>query len=347
MYEGRDRYLAFADACRALIEIRADESVAQVAVSVVEHVLPELAAAVYLEDDSCSSDVARFDLPLAIVAVESDGYSFGRIEIFGTRHELDERDFAALELVAVLVADAIKLRALSVSDRQRTALVYKAADLEQALDESKQTLRESLNDQEVRARLLADALQEDVSQNLAAVILGLQKIELGADDSNEVATRLRELSIETVNIVRGLVADLVPPALEEFGLVAALRGLVRAQSLAVELVIPDVVPRISPDAAAVCYRLIKEFIRVGSTTRSVAQGRIELIPSDRGDFVAEVTASGSDPPDLKRWELMRSWVEAVNGRLTMSASSGGTRFKLQFPSAVVPTPSSQTAAVTV
>jgi hypothetical protein len=148
-----------------------------------------------------------------------------------------------------------------------------------------------------RARL-ARALHDDLGQSLAALAL-----RNGAEISDTVG--------EALETVRALAGDLRPAVLDDLGLVAAVRSLVRRRSLRVRaplLVVELDDMELDPELASACYRMIESALEVVD--------RIEL----RGDRSAVELALHGRIPDALRRDLAER-VDLLDGELAADPSA--------------------------
>jgi two-component system sensor histidine kinase UhpB len=92
-------------------------------------------------------------------------------------------------------------------------------------------MRRLVTTQESERRRLADDLHDLIGQNLTALGIELASLRhrLTASDAAPAARidAMRSLVEETIDSIRGVMTDLRPPALEEYGLAAALRAHVK------------------------------------------------------------------------------------------------------------------------
>ena len=138
--------------------------------------------------------------------------------------------------------------------------------------------------------------------------------------------------------VRDVMADLRPPALDDYGLLAALRT--HADALSGRLGVPVVVtgqepePRLSPATETALFRIAQEALNnVSKHARAsnveihltAVNGRAELSVTDDG---VGFDAPPSSSPQRATWGLktMRERAEAVGATLRIEpAPAGGTR----------------------
>ena len=123
--------------------------------------------------------------------------------------------------------------------------------------------------EEAERRNINRELHDRIGQNLSALGLSLNLIRsrLPENSQPDIAVRLdntQALLEETTAQVRNVMADLHPPALEDYGLFAALRTHVeflRARAgIPIEITGEDVIPRLSPVEEMGIFRIAQEAI---------------------------------------------------------------------------------------
>jgi signal transduction histidine kinase len=211
--------------------------------------------------------------------------------------------------------------------------------------------------QESERRSLARELHDRVGQNLAALKLGLQLLESKlrlADPSAEPLSRaLRRLTDAyqiidaVVGQVRDVMAELRPPLLDEYGLLAALRAYVQRMAERIETPIEvhgnTAAPR--PPAAAESALFAAALEAITNSLKHALADRID-IDLDYHDacWTLSVTDDGVgfEPNHSARedgesnWGIltMRERIEGVGGRLRVEAGSRrGTRVVFELPRA--------------
>jgi len=226
---------------------------------------------------------------------------------------------------------------IDVTDRKRAE-----EELQQSFSRLQELSRRLVEVQEVERRNINRELHDRVGQNLSALNLSLNLIraQLPPNAPAAIAARLsdaQELVESAVRHVRDVMADLRPPALDDYGLLAALRT--HADALSGRLGVPVVVtgqepePRLSPATETALFRIAQEALNNVSKHARAANvhvrlaavnGVVELSVSDDGvGFDA-----GASSPERATWGLktMRERAEAVGATLRIEpAPSGGTR----------------------
>jgi signal transduction histidine kinase len=235
--------------------------------------------------------------------------------------------------------------ALDLAARRAAALVW-AAELVADL----QTSRERIvaGREEERRRLRHD-LHDGVGPELAGMALQLERLagKLTSDpDLAALAGRLRDQMRRTVAAVRRAVDDLRPPALDELGLVGALREHVAAYRLPVAAGGPGADPggvtvlagELPPLRAAVevaAYRIATE--AVANAVRHAAASSCTVTLGVTGDdLLVEITDDGAGvPADAVPGvgsTSMRERAAELGGSLDVTSSPGaGTTVRARLP----------------
>jgi signal transduction histidine kinase len=248
----------------------------------------------------------------------------GRLVIEGRdRRAVDSRDIRLLEELARPAGAAVSAAALADAlSESRTRLV-------QAREEERRRLRRDLHD--------------GVGPTLAGVALGLDLVAARIDDDPATArAMLAELKGETaaaVDDVRRLVTDLRPPALDELGLVRALRQqtdrlALRSPGLDIRVDSDPALPQLSAATEVAAYRIAVEAVtnsvrHAGAQICHVqvaADGALRLEVVDDGSGIDEGT-----PPGVGL-AAMRERAAEVGGSCTVAPADGrGTRVLAVLP----------------
>jgi signal transduction histidine kinase len=236
-----------------------------------------------------------------------------------------------LMLSIVVIAHQREKRKLVESERTLQKIFVRLANVE---DDERRALHAELHDQ-VGANLSALRLELDVAANL---------LSRGDDASAERHLgSAREVAAETIVMARNLMAELRPPALDDYGLVAALRAFAEAHSTRLDLPIQvtgeDLTPRPSHLAESALFRIAHEAVinaaRHAAATCVVVEvrqrdGRVVMTVRDDG-IGFNVNAPGTRPD---HWGLksMRERALAIGGVLRVEAAAGaGTRVTADVP----------------
>ncbi len=245
------------------------------------------------------------------------GFSIGELAASARRGEnLSPRDTRFLQDLAPQVAVALHALQLTLDlqqSRERLVMVQ---------EEERRRIRGDLHDG-LGPMLTAVAFQADAARNLID------------RDPSAAAQLLKELRIEVssaISEIRRLVDGLRPPALDEVGLVEALRqNAVRFAearqdgSLAVEIDAPAEVDDLPAAVEVAAYRIAAEAINNVARHAHAAHCRVRLSAGE--SLEVEVVDDGSGWPDGPRAGVgvasMRARAEELGGRLIVSSPLGG------------------------
>ncbi|MGH8687737.1 MAG: PAS domain-containing sensor histidine kinase [Burkholderiales bacterium] len=204
--------------------------------------------------------------------------------------------------------------------------------------------------QESERRLLARELHDRVGQSLTALGLNLKVVaaDVPAEVKPELSARLEEcmdLVEETVAAMRGVMGELRPQAIDEYGLVAALRAFARpfAARTGIHVSVagedrPDHVPK---TVELAMFRIAQEALNnvakhsrataVEVSCRGVGARTVLSLQDDGIGFDAEQAAGAGAKA---RWGLviMRERAEAVGAKFSIvSAPQRGARVVVDYP----------------
>jgi signal transduction histidine kinase len=215
-----------------------------------------------------------------------------------------------------------------------------AVDLSQRV--ARDALRRAIEAQEAERRRLARELHDETGQALTSMLLGLAAVER-ADDENELRRglgELRELVVGTLQDVRRLAVELRPKALDDFGLVPALRRLGQSISetgeleVQVEALLGD--RRLAPEAETAIYRFVQEALT--NVIRHASARHVSVLLNRKNDAVSVVIDDDGVGFDAATAHSgvgllgMRERVELLDGRLTVESTPGtGTTLILDLP----------------
>jgi two-component system NarL family sensor kinase len=215
-----------------------------------------------------------------------------------------------------------------------------AVALRQALDESRAGLVTAR--EEERRRLRRD-LHDELGPTIAGLILGLDTAAAMCAGQNELAQLLTGLKAESqraVTDIRRITYGLRPPALDEAGLVGALRAEVerlerQAPELSIALHIPDGDFAELPAAVEVAaYRIVTETVTNVLRHASARYCDVRILAGH--DLRLEVCDDGTGMPEGWRAGVgitaMRERVAELGGELTIAPRTpGGTRVDARLP----------------
>jgi signal transduction histidine kinase len=231
---------------------------------------------------------------------------------------------------------------------------------ERELQEEKGLLESAYNLQALTRRLvqaeelerhrIAGELHDRVGQALSALNINLD-IALGLVRAEDVEVKVRladSLSLveSMLQTIEGLMAELRPPLLAEYGLGAALGAYAKsfAQRTAVRVAVDDPLELgrgLRPETSIALFRIAQEALanvakHAGARNAHISLGR------ERGHLVLEIADDGGgfDPGQRlarsERWGMtsMRERAAALGGLLEVDSTlGGGTSVRVRLPSA--------------
>jgi signal transduction histidine kinase len=251
----------------------------------------------------------------------------------------DERILEAYATRAVLV---LELAQALAAERNRADAVERLVASEIRDAARRETLRRVVEAQERERRRLAIELHDETGQSLAAVLMGLRRLEESRDPATVSATveELRATVVNAVQELRALAVELRPKALDDFGLAAALERLVdtysRRTGLTVESHLGGLASRLPEPVESALYRIAQEALtniakHAGASAVSVVtrrdSGRLTMMVEDNGTgFEASAPAEGLGLVS------MRERAELLGGSLRVESSPDhGTTLIVEVP----------------
>lgn len=232
---------------------------------------------------------------------------------------------------------------------QQVGAALEAEDLYRSLRERTEELehlqaRMVRQHEEERNRLTRE-LHDETAQVLAALNMQLGLLQEKVDeDLRPGLERAKDLVGEGIRSIRAVTRNLRPTALDDLGLVPALRALARdfgAQNpLEIDFEAPEGHPAVGPDAELALYRTLQEglanAVRHGGSTRIRAALRL-----DDGALTLTLTDNGSGFPDAGSPEVnrtrgglagIRERIGGVGGTFEMgNHDGGGARIHVRVP----------------
>jgi two-component system, NarL family, sensor kinase len=191
--------------------------------------------------------------------------------------------------------------------------------------------------EEERQRLRRD-LHDGVGPTLAGLTMQLAAVRpLVRSDPDAVADRLGRLEDAArgaLDTVRRMAHGLRPPALDELGLVGALRQL--AESLGLRVRLPDVeLPRLPAAVEVAVYLIAAEALH--NVARHAGSSEVEVaLQADEGDVVLRVRDCGTGLDGTRPAGIglrtMRERADELGGAVTVdSGPARGTTLTARLP----------------
>lgn len=217
--------------------------------------------------------------------------------------------------------------------------------------------------QESERRRLAEDLHDLIGQNLTALGIELASLDqrLGGEASREAlgarVDAMRLLVEKTIDAIRGVMTDLRPPALEEYGLVAALRAyaleFAERTGMKVTVSAPAPEPRLAAEVELALFRIAQEALTNaakhsgGSLVHlsvSEREGGLRLAVEDDGRGFANPVGARSARRGGWGLPTMRERAEAHSGSLRVEFPGKGTRLVVEVPRAAEAAPGAKPGA---
>jgi signal transduction histidine kinase len=198
-----------------------------------------------------------------------------------------------------------------------------------------------LEGQELERKRLARELHDETGQALASILLGLKSLEQQVGP--EPVATIRELVAGALDGVRRLTVELRPPALDDFGLQAALErltSLVGTRSgIDIQLSVRAPVA-LAPDLETAIYRIVQEALT--NIVKHANASSVSIIVMASGEtvrLVIEDDGTGFDQATVREGALglvgIRERVAILGGRFELESAPGdGTTIVVELPSQV-------------
>ena len=236
--------------------------------------------------------------------------------------------------VAALVA---LIPAIVMDERDRKML-----ELREREERLRQLSRHLIEVEEVERRNINRELHDRIGQNLSALNLSLEIIrgQLPGNSLPAVRTRLDDAQVlleATLKQVRNVMADLRPIALDDYGLIAALRTYTADFANRFELAVTvngrDSVPRLSIATETAVFRIAQEALNNIAKHARARKVEITLAETPRqfsltiaDDGIGYDTGRQQQEKPTYGMTTMRERAEAIGASLTVNTTPGrGTR----------------------
>ena len=226
---------------------------------------------------------------------------------------------------ALMTDEALRLSADLQRSRER---------LVAAREEERRRLRRDLHDG-LGPQLSSQALTIDAVRAL---------MRQDPDAAEELLLELKADAQEAVTDIRRLVYGLRPPALDDLGLLGALRETAAqygAKGLGVSLEAPQSLPPLSAAVEVAAYRIAQEALTNVARHSGAGKATVSLAPDEAGGLRVEVRDDGVGMPDPKTSPAghagvgltsMRERATELGGSLSVGPlPEGGTRVLARLP----------------
>jgi signal transduction histidine kinase len=335
VYGLRDEpYAALRDLGRELATSAPDDDVPARLVSTVRRSLRAPYVAVAVGDETGFPVAAESGLPAQhrlTLPLLHRGEQVGMLLVgYDDRHRLSAADRSLLVDLSRQAGGAIRAVQLTRSLQQG------AAQLQQAREQL------VLTREEERRRLRRD-LHDGLAPTLAAAgLTAATAADLAERDPGRAAMLIGSVqdTLQTaVGDIRAMVDELRPPALDELGLVHALRERATelGQRVSVDVLAPDELPALPAAVEVAAYRICQEALMNVLKHSGARTARITLGTSDGLTLVVEDDGVGLDGMDDRLpggvgLASMRERAAELGGQCTVDGTpGGGTRVSVRFP----------------
>lgn len=243
----------------------------------------------------------------------------------------------------LLILIIITIIGAAIFTYYRYKLKQKAAMDDAVIKHNEQKIKAVIDGQEEERRRIARELHDGVGQKLAGLKLNCSGIISGGktEPTTSALKNLSNLIDETANEVRGISHQMLPKELEQFGLIAAIEGLMensfRNTSIHVYFEHFGVNNRLSYLIELAIYRILQELISNILKHASATEVKTELLKRrDSVVLIVEDNGVGSDLSQKKDHGIglmnIESRVESVDGILTYETEPGkGTVVIVNIP----------------
>src|SRR5207249_3082545 len=154
-----------------------------------------------------------------------------------------------------------------------------------------------INAQEQERKRIARELHDETSQVLTSLLISLAILEesITTQEARDRIADTRKLAHQTLRAIRNLSIDLRPSALDDLGLLPALRWYVKEYSqkcsIEVELVATGFKQRLPAEMETALYRIVQESLT--NTARHANASRVVITMKEEADAVyATITDNG-------------------------------------------------------
>lgn len=210
-------------------------------------------------------------------------------------------------------------------------------------DYQRQLLQSTIDSQEKERKRIAADLHDGVGAMLSATKLNLNMLKSGAipqEEQPEALEETKEIIDETIETVRRISKDLMPTALESFGLAKALQELCEKLSnkhLSINFVETGKEPELDQAHQLLLYRIVQEL--VNNAIKHAEADEIQLIIDwhEPLQIIVEDNGKGFDlsevKQDIKRGVGLYSIenrVSLIKGKVEINTNPGqGTSIKIK------------------
>lgn len=239
----------------------------------------------------------------------------------------------------------------NITKRKQTELKlaqFNEEKLQRQRDEQKQTSYAIISGQEKERKRMSQEIHDGIGQMLTALKFGVEAIPAKDDKSDKLLQDLKGQLHDIIREIRRISSDLLPSVLDDFGLVAALRDLVKTVGYShtgIELLEEPGIEKIHVNKTVEIgvYRVVQEAVNNSLKYSDASEIKIKL--SSDFEFLHVSVEDNGRGFDIKKAMIdskstksgnglanMHERAELINGQLAIISTKGkGTVVSLQIP----------------
>ena len=303
------------------------------------------------EDVFIRKDGTFFNVVYSSSPLREDRYLTGLVVVFRDVTARKQAEEALRQAHEQLADRAKQLQTLVES---RTAKLAESNErLRHEMDEREALRRKLLHAQEEERRRIARELHDQMGQNLTALNVGLKSLLDGQSRSGlgSRVQHLQELATQTARDLHRVAVELRPAALDDLGLVKAIRALIETWSTRYRIDVDFEAGQykaagISSEIETILYRIIQEALnnvakhsgakRVALVLRRTEEQVQAIIEDDGRGFDARVTSQSGNGSGRLGLLGIRERLGIVGGdfKIESAPGSGATLFvRIPIPKA--------------
>lgn len=215
-------------------------------------------------------------------------------------------------------------------------------DMRQKEDELRLALRRAVDYQEEERKRISRELHDEIGQALTSILIRLKSLQ-DATDLEVIADRIngiRSLASQTIEEMRRLSMDLRPAALDNLGIIPALRWYIgqsmEQNEIEIQFIAPERMERLPPEVEIVLYRVAQEGLNNAIRHSQAKHIEVKLDHTPRFVWLSiRDNGHGFDPDTLHRGLGLvgvRERVELLKGNCRIDTQRGnGTRLWVEIP----------------
>lgn len=236
-------------------------------------------------------------------------------------------------------------RAMDERDRWEQEL---EARVRERTDEVRSLLARIIHAQEEERRRLARELHDDTAQTVATLLVQMaalrESLPPGQERARELLDRALAQGGRTLAEIRRVIADLRPTALDDLGLIPALRAYAEERltpaGVKLDFLVTGAVRRLHPPTETALFRILQEAVtNVARHARArTARVQIDFTPTSLTGIVEddgrgfEMPGRPRDPRAGVGLQGMRERADLIRARLQITSRPGaGTRVRVEVP----------------